>query len=260
MQELIRYAPRNIRFLAEKIETHAAYNRARDMGFSQFQGFFFNKPETFKSDELTPLHVNYINLIRYLNQPDFMMDEVERIIKQDVAMTYKLLRLVNSVAFGMRYRINSVHRALVILGQEETRKWVTLLSMMSVSDNQNEELLHQSLIRAKFGENLGKRIYGDFDDNPDSLFMLGLFSLIDAIVRRPFYDIFLQIDIVDQKILDALVYGKGDYIPYLNMMIAYERGKIEEAITIAEWLGVPSEELAEDYQDAISWCIRVFEE
>lgn len=258
--DMIERAPKNVEFLAEKIESRSAYNTAREMGFVYFQGFFLNKPETFSSDDISPLRVNYINLIRYLNQPDFRMDKVEYIIRHDVALSFKLLRLVNSVAFGMRFRIRSIHHALVILGQEETRKWVTLLSMMSLDDKQSEELLHQSLIRAKFAEGMARRIYPQFDDNIDSLFMLGLFSLLDAIVRRPYKDIFARIEVVDEKILEALIDGEGEFKPYWDIVSSYEKGDIESAISTAATLGIRSEEVAEDYQEALAWCITVFED
>lgn len=260
MEELIKRSPRRIKFLAEKIESRSAYNTAREMGFQYFQGYFLNRPETFTSDDLSPLRVNYINLIRYLNQADFRMDKVEQIIRQDVALSFKLLRLVNSVAFGMRYRIRSVHHALVILGQEETRKWITLLSMMSLDDRQNEALLQQSLIRAKFAEGMARRVYPQYDDNIDSMFMLGLFSLLDALVQRPYKDIFSKIEVVDEKILEALIDGEGEFKPYLDIVTSYEQGQIEEAIATASSLGVDSEAVAEDYQNALAWCITVFED
>lgn len=239
-----------LRFLAEKIETREIYDKAMNMGFSYFQGYFFSKPLIISGEDVRPLPVNCVKLIQMVNYSEIDFRQVGRIIMRDVSLTYQLLKLVNSAAFGFRGRIKTVHHALVALGSNEVRKWVSLVSMMGINKSNPRELNRISIIRAKFCEGMASYVT---PSDPNSLFMTGLFSLMDVIMGRTFDTIFRDIG-VSEETQDALLEGTGPHAIPLKLAVAYERGEWEEVDRIAQQQGISVDVLGDIYQNAVHWC------
>ena len=114
--------PYNTMLLAEKIETYKDFENAKEWGYSLFQGYFFSKPIILSIQDIPPLKINYLQLLQKINEDAFNFNEIAEIISRDISLSYKLLRLVNSVAFGLRNKIKSVKHALVIMGTKEVKK------------------------------------------------------------------------------------------------------------------------------------------
>ncbi|MDL2273945.1 HDOD domain-containing protein [Oscillospiraceae bacterium OttesenSCG-928-G22] len=241
---------RNLRFLAEKVETQEQYEACKKLGFTLFQGYFFSKPTIISGQSLSPLPANYLRLMRAVNRSDFSFKNVALIIKQDVALTYRLLKLVNSAYFSFRSRIKSVLHALVVLGTVETRKWVSLMAMMGLSEGQSDELPRLSLVRARFLELVGPS-FGLQDK--DELFLLGLFSLLEVIMSKPFDEIFASMN-VPENIERTLIDGNSIYTDVYTLLLAYERGDWDEVTAICETHGVSSNFLYETYLSVLEWC------
>ena len=150
------------------------------MGFVYFQGYFFSKPQIVTGKKLMPLRVNQFKLIRSAMDPMVDYRKLASIIKNDTALSYRILRLVNSAYYGLKYQVKSLRHALAILGINNIKKYVTLLTIHQMTDEKPEELVRISLIRGRFLESLAPLLR--MRKNKDDLFMLGLFSTDRRIV------------------------------------------------------------------------------
>ena len=207
--------------LAEKVETHEEFSAACEQGFTMFQGYFFAKPEILVRKEMRANKLNSLRLITRLQATDPDLNEMEEIIKNDVAMSYRLLRYINSAFFSFRKEISSIRQAMVLLGNREFKKWATLIAMSGLTDDKPEELLITGLIRAKFLEYLSPGI--GLVKERENLFLLGMFSILDAATDQPFEKIFEEIP-VQMHIRNALQNNSGPYAPIMSAMSAFENG------------------------------------
>ena len=242
---------KNIKLLAEKLETQEMYKEALAMNFSLFQGYFFSHPANVDSDkELNPLKINCLQLMRLSMQENVNFTKIANIIKHDVALSYRLLRVVNSAFFGLRYTVKSIRQALAILGMDEVKKWITLVCLSELRDEKPDELITMSLIRARFLELLGDRV--GLRKQADDLFMLGLLSLMDAIMDLSKEEIIRRTQ-VSENIANPLITGVGTFAELLRMVICYERSEWDEAIKIAQDFGLVSDDLVDLYLESVYW-------
>lgn len=191
--------PFNVVLLAEKVETHEEYMLCRQLGFSLFQGFFFSQPELLKGQSPQGNKLILMQLLAALNTHDVEIDTLKQLIERDPALTFKLLRLVNSSAFGLRREVNSLQEALVFLGMNQLKKWITLIAMADNYDKPTE-LTRQILLLARMSELVATTTP---DVNAEQAFMAGLLLHLDALLSISREDIFSQVDISDD-IKDAL--------------------------------------------------------
>jgi EAL and modified HD-GYP domain-containing signal transduction protein len=221
------------------------------MGFKLFQGYFFSKPVIVKSHgALEPMKINCMRLIHLSLQPDINFSKISEIIKQDTALSFLLLRVVNSAFFGMRYKIKGVRQALAILGIVELKKWITIISMSRLKDTKPDELISMALIRARFLE-LAAFTAG-LKKEAENLFMIGLMSLMDAIMDMPLTEIINETRVSDE-IADTLLTRSGKRGAMLSMIIAYESCRWDTTQTIARGFGFTMDNVFNLYLEAIEW-------
>ncbi|GHU88906.1 hypothetical protein FACS1894202_05960 [Clostridia bacterium] len=210
--------------LAEKIETMEMFELAASMGFVLFQGYFFSRPVTFSAKEISPLAVNHMLLLKEINSGQAVdFAKLSKIIRNDVALSYKLLKLINSSYFGLSFSITDVQHAVTALGLKEVRKWISLLGMAGLSDDKPDELIRMSMIRGRFMEQL-KPYCKKIKVSAESLFMTGLFSLVDVLMDQPMKQALSGMSL-DKEITDVLVNHKGSMAGLLLMAISIEQGK-----------------------------------
>ncbi len=243
-----------LKYLAEKIESNQSYNIAKKLGVSYFQGFYFSKPIVYSESDLKPLPINEMDLLHAVDKKNFNFNVVANIIRQDVSLTYKLLRLANSAGFGYRMRINDVLHALAALGEVEIKKWVTLVSMMGLCQNHPLELLRLSLQRAKYMEEIAY-LKGMKDAAP-GMFMTGLFSLLEIMLNRDYFTIFEEISVA-KEVQDALLHKKGPYRKFLRLVIAHEQANWDRFYEAVEKLGLSEEKLMNSFISASDWSNKI---
>src|ERR1700686_993938 len=124
---LRRFSSPKCKMLAEKIETPHEFQQARDMGFSYFQGYFFCRPEIVVGREVPASQLHYIRLLEMVSRRDIAMLELERMLKREGRISYRLLRYLNSPIFGLALEIKSIRHAMAILGEREMRRWIRLV-------------------------------------------------------------------------------------------------------------------------------------
>ncbi len=149
------YKPRGVQMLAEKVETYEEFKWARRAGYDLFQGYFFARPEMVRSQDIPTMITACLRLLREVQQPELDFRRLEQLIREDVSLTYKLLRYANSALFK-RGDIRSIYAALVALGEDHIRRWVTLATLPKLATNKPGELLKLSLVRARFCERLSR--------------------------------------------------------------------------------------------------------
>lgn len=243
--------PKGIRLLAEKVETHEQYRQALEMGYSYFQGFFFCKPEILAERDIPTLQTNCMMLLREVNGDDPKLNAIERVLLREPSLCYKLLRYLNSAIFYFRGNITSVRHALSLLGLEAIRKWVSLITLAGMGEAKPEALVVTSVIRGKFCESIGQA--GAQSQYSTELFLMGIFSLIDAILDKPMEKLLYALPI-SSEIRDTLLGKESRFQPIYKLVCAYERSQWDEVADLAETLYVSEESIAKAYIEAVAWA------
>ncbi len=193
--------------LAEKVENREMVELTKSMGFNLFQGYFFCRPEIVQGRRLSSSQVSKLRLLQELADEDFDSDKVCEIIESDLSISYRLLRYINSASFGRSDAVDDIHQAMLILGQRNLSKWLQAVVMSDINPSaKGRELVFMSVRRAKFLEMLGRKLRHP-PLRPDSLFMLGLFSLLDSLLGQPMEDVLKELPL-STEIREAL---KGEH-------------------------------------------------
>ena len=238
--------------LAEKIETDEMFNLAVDMGFKLFQGYFFSKPETLQAKALSPLKTSYIALMREVSAVDNIdFQRVSKAIRDDVALSYKMLRLINSAYYGLRSEINDISRAVAMIGTIELRKWVFMIALMGLDVDKPDEIVKMSMIRGRFIETLNVKCRRAKSD--ESAFQAGLFSMLDVLMDVPMPRALEGMNLADE-VLEALIDSEGPLNDLLGLVISLERSDWDRADALASLLDLSAEVISEVYLDAVKWC------
>lgn len=247
----------NIEFLAEKVETREEFEYAKKLGFKYFQGYFFSKPEIVSSKKLLPIKANYLQLVNQVNKEELDFRQMTNIISRDLSLTYNLLKLVNSAAFGFRYKINTVKHGLVALGEREIRKWIHLIVLNDMGNGRPDELTRLSLIRARFLELIAMETR--YKSKSEDIFLLGLFSLLDVILNRSLEEVLNEIKATD-IIKDVLLNESGELDELYRMTLYYEKGEWDKVLIYANHLNIDSNLIILSYMNALIWYNMLVQE
>lgn len=247
-----RYGPWRCRMLLEKVETQQDFERARDQGFVYFQGYFFRRPETVKTRDMPANRLHYLRMLQEVSRPDLDIDELERIIKADASVCYRLLRYLNSSVFGFRSEIHSVRHALAMLGEREVRRWARLVAAVGFGQDKTTDLVLAALVRGRFGELLAPHVpHGESD-----LFLLGLLSLVDAMLEMPMSEAIEKIPLDHET--KAVLLGRPSALrPVFRLMLAHESGEWAPAAHLSENLHLNPDAVAGYYWQAQQWAREV---
>jgi EAL and modified HD-GYP domain-containing signal transduction protein len=240
--------------VAEKIEDEAEFKIALAEGYELFQGYFFCRPTLLTRDEVAPAKLGYLRLIAALAASPVDHREIERIVKADAPFCFRVLRLVNSPIFGMRGEIRSVQRALFVLGDEQFRKLATIAVASSAAGTQPHVLLALSLQRARLCELLAPHLHQD----PVEQYLLGLLSLIDAILQTPMAAIVAALPLRPPVRLALL--GKLNAVAMpLAIAQSYELGNWLDSGASKEILSLGSDLLNKLCLEATAWAKAALE-
>jgi len=250
-----KFVPLGIQLLAEKVETRDEFAEARSSGYGYFQGYFFSKPQIVSSLQIPAYKVHYLQILQAINQPELNRDEVVALINREVSLCYKLLRFVNSPLFGFKREISSMKHALALLGDQAVRKWASVAAVLGIAGNRPSELVLTSLTRGHCCELLAANRGARADES--SLFLLGVFSLMEGLLGRPIAEIVSEIAL-PEAVRNALVGRPNRYSRILDLVKAFERGRWNEVSDLAVTLGQDESQLAAAYLAAVDWAQRVF--
>lgn len=240
----------HIKLLAEKVETNEEFQLALDMGFSYFQGYFFSKPEMMQSKALAPAQMTLAELLYETSKADMDLNKITQVFQRDVHLSYKLLRYSNSAIFKRRTEIETIKQALVVLGQTELKKFLSLLFTSQISSDKPAELMRMSMTRARFAEGLAE-LHGKVDTA--KAFLTGLMSLMDAILDEPIDSVMNKLPLA-KEIKEALIEKKGLLADYIQLIQYYEKAQWKEANQAINTLQLPNDKVPDSYHTAVQWA------
>jgi EAL and modified HD-GYP domain-containing signal transduction protein len=241
---------RGLQFLAEKVETAESVEEARKIGCSFFQGYFFSRPMILRGKDVPGFKLQYLRILHHIQQPQLDFDDIEKLVKHDVSISYKLLRYTNSAAFGFRREIRSLREAMHLLGEREVRKILSLITLTTLGRDRPEQLLTDSVVRGRFCEELAPRL--GLRARAQDLFFLGMFSMIDVIVGRPMDQVLLDLPIATD-VKEALLGTSGRLRSILDFVIAYERGEWGRVERGATEIALTCDDVPALHWKAIAW-------
>jgi c-di-GMP-related signal transduction protein len=242
---------RGVRTLARNVDSPEAFNDAAGAGYWHFQGAFFRKPLVQPGRDIPANRLHYLRLLEKVNQPEMELDKLEEIVKQDVAMTYRLLRFINSAWFGLRKTVESIRHALVLLGPAEVKKWASMLALNYLGEDKPPELLRRCLIRAKMAEEIAPRV--GLRPRASEMFLMGMFSLVDALMDIPLARILDGLPL-SRSIKMALLAGTGEFAPAYAAISAYEQGRWDAFSQAAADAGLDEEDMPAVFAAARDWA------
>jgi c-di-GMP phosphodiesterase len=240
-EDVNRLTRHDVTLLAEKVETREEYERCLELGFHLFQGYFFCKPERMEARGVAPNRLSMLQLVAALQDPKIEIHQLEALVSRDIALSYRLLRYINSAFFGLRREVDSIGRALMLLGVANVKRWATL-SVFAGVDEKPRELIETALVRARFCELAG-------DGNRDRLFTLGLFSVVDALMDAPMEDVLASMPF-PEEMRAALLAGTGANGELLETALSFERGDFAP----------PLDRFGAAYIEAIAWATDAADE
>ncbi|MFZ0538468.1 MAG: HDOD domain-containing protein, partial [Candidatus Sulfotelmatobacter sp.] len=247
-----KHGPWRCRMLAEKVENHAEFISARDQGFVYFQGYFLRRPEMMTTHDVPANAVNYMRMLQAVSVDDLDVPALEKLIKTETSICYRLLRYMNSARFGFKNEIHSVRHALAILGDREVRRWVRLIATVGAGQDKSSDLVLCALVRARFGELLAPLTpHGDSD-----LFLLGLLSMLDVMLETPMSEILDKIPL--DTATKAVLRGEPSLLrPIYQLMLAHESGEWDASHAICDSLHMDPDTVASSYWQAQQWAREV---
>ena len=253
---LREFHARGIRMLSEKVETDSDYRWGLGAGYDFFQGHFFARPVVMQGRQIPTVKLHCLRLIQEAHRPELDFTRLTALVSQDVSFSYKLLRYANSARFGRGSKITSIRRALVVLGEYGIRKWIAIAALPTIAEDKPGELITQSLVRGRFCELLGEASGQGVEDQA---FLVGLFSMLDALLDRPLEDALTELGLAPP--LDSVLRGQASEESVLDtiykLVRRYEMADWPEVERLAGLLGTPPELVGAAYREALPWADEV---
>ena len=248
--QLPRLSDSNVQLVAEAVNTYEDFANSQSLGFQLFQGYFFAKPEARLQRDLPASKLTLVDLMGESSSAEFNFERINQIIERDAALSYLLLRFINNPLINKRYKISSLRHALNYMGEVEIKKFIALLSLANLSDEKPLELTHMSLVRAKFFDLLSQR--RQLRTDPPIGFLIGLFSLLDALLDQELADILHQLPLAE-GVNQGLLGQDQEFVNYFILVRAFESGLWLNVIKVAKALEIDQKELHSLYNQAIVW-------
>ena len=247
---LLKELPRNAATLvAEKVETQEEYQLVREEGFRLFQGYYFCRPEMMTKRAI-PANTRYhLEILQQLLNDPLDLVRLCPLVESDAALAYRLLRLVNSVGFGIRREIQSIHSALVIVGDDSFRRIATLAIASQLNSSRSAEILHTALVRARFCETVAPSC----QLNGTEQYLLGMLSLFPAMLQVPVDEIAPMLPLRQQirESLSGLAHPERKVLSWLE---SHERGDWPAGDQIIQSHGLDGQQMARFYLEAVQWA------
>lgn len=244
------------KLLAEKIEDAKAYQLTKSLGYEYFQGYFFSKPEIIPGRKISANQISKMRLLQALTREDVETKELARIIEGDLSLSYRILRFMNSAAFGLAKTLTSVEQAVALLGRRPLKQWIMVVSLSDLAPTPRaEELSFQSIQRGRYLETLVESMPKPAMSK-DTAFLLGLFSKLDALLNQPMEQILGDLPL-DDDIKSALLGGKNPARQLLDFLEAVEAGAWDQTTSALAAYGVKQEDAAVLYAKSTAWTQKI---
>lgn len=249
-------------FLAEKVEDEKTAEFCRDLGFSLFQGYFFSRPEVIKGKKISTSQAVRMHILSLCVGDNVDLKAVSDAVLHDPLITARFLKFINSAHFGLQQSVQTVHHALALVGPVTFMQWLCVNVLANLDNSRSShDLAYLASQRAKFLETLGGGLAAKKMLVPpvtvSSLFLIGLFSLLESVIRLPLEEILEGVPL-EPDVLNALSGKESPYTPWLSLMNLYERGEWEKSLTLARTLHLTEKDLTTAYTKALDWSSIFF--
>jgi len=246
--------------LAEKVEDRQTARYCLDLGFDMLQGFYFAQPEVITGKRADPAKLSLLKLM-VLIVKDKDVSEIENELKYQPGLSYNLLRMVNSAAMGLSTTINSIKRAITILGRKQLQRWVQILlyTARQNSNSGSDALMQAATVRGKLLELIASKDRPHDKNHQDRAFMVGILSLLDSLMGMDMKEIVTTLSI-QKDMCDALTLRRGYLGRQLELIEAQERGEFDHVQSILGELGfLEMYELTQMELEAAAWANQINE-
>lgn len=243
-----------VTLLAEKVETDKQWQLCRELGFQLFQGYYFARPTLLNQARVDTEKTTLIRLLD-LVLSDAEVSEIEKTFRQNPGLTYKLLRLVNSVMFGRREKTATVRQAIVTVGMQNLKRWVLMALFANTDDNMNQSpLMEMAVTRGRLMENLVERQEGLKANRSYSelAFLTGLLSLLDVQLAMPMEELAEQLNLSEELSM-ALLHREGPLGMLLALCECMENGNSGGVVEILRKIRMDENEFLDTHLDVINW-------
>lgn len=232
------------KLLAEKVETQEEFDHCKKLGFDYYQGYFFCTPQIVKGKSLPANKMAIMKLLAELQDNESSIEKLAQTISQDVTMSVRILRFINSAQFGFAKEVDSIQQAIMMLGRTTIQNLANLVSMSQIEDKPHE-LLIISMIRAKMAENMAELVNAD----KEASFTTGLFSIIDTLMNQDMELLIEGLPLIE-PIRAALIRHEGSLGEILHCVLSYESGDWKNAT----YENVDIDEIRNCYLNALEWA------
>ncbi|MGD0585741.1 MAG: EAL domain-containing protein [Oryzomonas sp.] len=243
-----------VKLLAEKVETFEQFETCAGLGFDYFQGYFFERPVVLNKKRLDVSSRAMLTLLQQL-AVDAPLEELEQTFKENPSLSYNLLRLVNSVALGMREKIKTLRHAILMLGTDHLRRWIQL-SLFSGSDARgiDHPLLEMAAVRGRLMETLvlQKLRQPTSSEQSEEAFMTGILSLLDILFETPMEEIISYLNL-NEEICAALLDRSGRLGELLSLAEKLEVTDFDAVKSLLDRCGITLDELLAAQLEAFNW-------
>ncbi|MFH1152411.1 MAG: HDOD domain-containing protein [Pseudomonadota bacterium] len=243
--------------LAGRVDNQTNFDICSKAGFSLFHGSFFKQPETMSVKKVLSGTISKFKLMEAIEQKDPDFSKLAATIQADVTISFRLLAYLNSASFGFRRKIDSIKDAITMLGWNNLKNWLRVVLLSEVSENPHaSELIFLSAQRGKFLEQVSTD-HDFWGFEPDSLFLLGMFSLLEALLGQPMAEIVKYLPLAD-KLKGALcMEGNNEYVPLLKLARYFEEAEFDKSDAMINQLGLDTAKAKQAYRGSIDWANKL---
>ncbi len=254
IEPLVRYARQHTstQLIATKVETHEQFQTMSGHGIRLFQGYWFAKPVLLKSQTVRPAQAVIIQLIDRVRS-DADVTEIEELLKKDPTLSFTLLKYINSSGFGLNCAITSFRHAEMMLGMQKLFRWAALLLTATRPGGAPAAVGGTAVVRGRLMELLAMEAGTLSQEECDSAFVVGVFSLLDAMLGISMEDAMRAISLPG-AVVDVLLHRKGVYAPLLDLTIACESGNEEVFARVATALHLSNRQVNWSHLQALAWA------
>jgi len=247
------YKNKHCRILAQRVNTQQEFATAKKNGFTGFQGYFFHQTAHLRARHIPANQGIYLRLLQAISKPEVDFVEIEDLIKREPSLCYRLLRYLNSPLLGLSMPVLSIRHAFNMMGERELVRWIRMASALAMGQEKCSDLVLSSLVRARFCELIAPKLKHRQED----LYLMGLLSLMDAILEAPIGVVVEQLPldpVTKAQLLCAKTHSKTTLSPIYDLMVAREAGDWEEVTKLGKELNLSLVFVAASFNDALRWA------
>jgi EAL and modified HD-GYP domain-containing signal transduction protein len=250
---------RGAKIMAMQLENQEIFKQYEVNGFDLFHGPFFKTADIMRLRKLSVNEIARFKLLRLMEkmEPDF--PKIVEALRSDATLSFRLFSYLNSAAFGFRQKIKSIRQAVMLLGWRKLKNWLRVVLMEELNQSRHASaLMFIATQRGKFLETIATE-NGDWGFEPDTLYLLGLFSLLDAMLQIPMTEIVDHLPLEDKLKCALLEEPNNDYLPLLQLVKALEDVKWKRIEALIRQLNLDHTKVSNAFQASIEGAIEWLE-